>query len=475
MTFQTFLTPWIKGYDLGVGVDMPSGTRMARVVEPIGDGVDKAGGAIGTFRITRIADSRGLQKALGIDVEASYGAGAFGAGVSARISFAQDQEINEQSLFLCVILSIELGFISIDDPKLTAAAAAASNDAGLFQGRYGDMFVSGLASGGLFAAVMTFRTRDAKESQAISTKLEGSYGLFSASAEVRLKEVQTSFHSDLDITVYHEGGPADLVYTEHLEDPRQMLELARRFAESFEQRPEAVAVPYSVAISPIQIAEGPPPPNAAEVQHAADVLMLCSKRRDVLMDTISTLSYVQDHPERYDPAGASPEAVSAALAGAQSDLDLVADCAGAALRNKAAAMTPEEYARSKGVDYPAYLPPQPPPIPLAIADGTTVPDFKTCTSWGMCEGLAKGAQLTLRQTTGGAESATFNIADVVPPVGTPVALGATVTITVSPPLTTPPKDGKSIADRIAEQTKSSTVLDGGGAAKGVFSKLLKPK
>lgn len=433
MAFQTYLAPWIRGYDLGVGIDMPSGARMARCVEPDADGVEDAAGASGEFTVSRITDSSSLQKSLGIDVEASYGAGAFGAGVSARLNFAQNQSIDEQSLFMSVIMKVELGFLSIDAPRLTTAAAAAANDAGLFQARYGDMFVSGLARGGLFTAVMHFHTRNSEEAQSISTQLEGSYGLFSAEASVRLENVQKNFNTELTISVYHEGGPVDLITVDKLEDPQQMLGLLQRFAQSFVDDPGKASVPYTVSISPIQIAEGPVMPNAQEIQHAADVLLLCARRRDALMDAIAKLTYVQDHPDRYDPAaGAEPAAVATALEGAQADLDLVADCAAAALRDRAHAATPEEYAKAREVVYPAYRALDPAPKPIDIANGTVVPDFSICTSWDMCEGLAAGASVALREAKGGASAPAWSYVSSEPPAGAAVPVGQVVTITTAP-------------------------------------------
>lgn len=431
MAFQTFTTPWVKGYDLGVGIAMPSGSRMARSVEPSADGVNAAKGSIGNFQVTRITDSSSLQKSLGIDVEASYGAGAFGAGVSARMSFAQSQEINEQSLFLCVMMTIELGFQSIDDPKLTAPASAAAGDAPLFQSRYGEMFVSGMATGGLFAAVMNFHTKDSKEAQQIAASLKGSYGLFSGAASTSFKKVQEEHHTELGITIYHEGGPVDLIETEHLEDPQAMLDLAMKFAQAFRDDPSSAAVPYLVQISPIQIAEGPSLPNAIEVQHAADVMLLCARRRDALLDAISNLTYVQDHLDRYDQEnGATADQIANAIAAAESDLDLVANCAASALRDRANALTPEEYAKSQSATYPAYTALVPGPRLIAEPEGTEVPDFSTCTSWEECLIVARAAQIEVKRVIGDVRPK-WQVIRCDPPARTPVPIGKVVEVTVS--------------------------------------------
>jgi hypothetical protein len=81
---------------------------------------------------------------------------------------------------------------------------------GVFAQRYGNMFVRGLDRGGLFLGVFRLDVHSEKDQQDISAKLEGSYGLFSASVATRVNEVRSHYRCDALVSMYHEGGPVDL-------------------------------------------------------------------------------------------------------------------------------------------------------------------------------------------------------------------------------------------------------------------------
>src|SRR6185503_6445007 len=93
MAIHQLTVPYTPGYDFGVGVDLASGSPMGKVVGGEATEVAQAGGAAVDIRIQRIETTSDLEKVLGVDAEASYGCGAFGAGVSARFSFAKNSKI----------------------------------------------------------------------------------------------------------------------------------------------------------------------------------------------------------------------------------------------------------------------------------------------------------------------------------------------------------------------------------------------
>lgn len=143
---------------------------------------------------------------------------------------------------MAITAQVALENLSIDDPQLSASAAELAGRQDAFNGRFGNMFVRGIGRGGLFVAVLRFDTRNSEESESISAKLSGSYGAFSAEASTNISEVQKEFHSDLFISVYHEGGPIDLTMGE-ITDPRELYVMLQGWLKSFQVIPSRTPCP----------------------------------------------------------------------------------------------------------------------------------------------------------------------------------------------------------------------------------------
>lgn len=358
--------PYRDNYDFGIGVDLATGSPMNRAVK--GDvrdvsGVVGAGGATASYDISRIHSTAELEKKLGIDVEASYGCGAFGS-VSGRFDFAQSSKIQNSSLFLAITATVGLEVLSIDDPTLTEAAQEAASRPADFAGRYGNMFVRGVGRGGMFVGVLQINTTSSEDAMAVSSEIEGAYGLFSASAKMKFEEVQKKFRNDIRITVYHEGGPIDLTMND-ITDANQLYTMLQQWLKSFQDDPVRNARPYYATLAPIAIANGAPAtPNAAQVQHAQDVLVLCAKERSVILDGLNLMEFISQNPSRYDfIPPTTPADITKAFVGYQSDLDLVAAAASQAINDSTKAVTPAEYASKVVKPYPQGKPPTPMPTP----------------------------------------------------------------------------------------------------------------
>ena len=359
--------PYQPGYDYGKGADLATGSPMGHVVDGSFSGVDDATGAVSTFDIRRIHSTAELEKALSISVEASGGCGCFSA--SGRFDFAQSSKIQSNSLFLCISARVTLPFHGIDQPKLSPTAAAIMNDPELFASRYGNMFVSGVGRGGMFMSVLQIDTASSEEAQSISMELSGSYGLFSAEAKMKMSSLEKHFHEDIRVTVYHEGGPVNLLMGDFT-DPSQMYELLRQWLNAFQNDPSANAVPYFVTLAPITIADGPVPPNAAQIQKTQDVLKLCARERSVCMDQMNLMEYIVQNPGRFAFSGATTLAsVVSAFKGYESDLDVLADAASAAIKDPTQAAFPVEFAAKNGREYPMGIPPNPLPDAAQGAKG----------------------------------------------------------------------------------------------------------
>jgi hypothetical protein len=360
MPLKQVTAPYAHGYDFGVGVDLASGSPMGMVVKGIASGVTGAGGSIASFDVSRIRQTSELEERLGIDVQASYGVGAF-AGVSARFNFAKTSKVQSSSLFMAITARVELEFISIDEPVLAPPAANIVNRQDVFSERYGNMFVRGIGRGGLFVGVLRIDAATSQSSDAISAELEGSYGLFSADAKMKFEKVRQNHRSEIHISVYHEGGPVNLALNS-LDDPVELYTMLQKWLDSFQSDPESNSRPYYVTLAPITAADGPIPPNLAQIQHAQDVLVMCAKQRSRTMDHINLLEYIAHQPHRFEfEEPTTPGTVLTALNNYQSDLDTIAATASRAMNDISRAVSTSEHAVEEGIAYPKGMLPDPLP------------------------------------------------------------------------------------------------------------------
>jgi len=430
MAIHQITVPYLRGYDFGIGADLASGSPMGKVVDGAATPVQQAVGGTVNFQVQRVHSTSELEQALGVDVDASYGCAAFGAGVSARFSFAKNSKIQSSSLFMSVIAQVNLAFLSIDDPALTADAAPLVDKTDIFTSRFGNMFVRGIIRGGLFVGVLRVDTASAEESEQISGSLKGSYGAFSAEAETKFEDIAKRYHSEIFVQMYHEGGPADLQITDPAK-PLQLLENANKFLQSFQASPDQVAVPYGVTLAPVTIARGPLPLNAAETEHAQDVIVFCARRRSVLLDQLNLLEYVTDNSGKYDWSGVDPADVRAAAQATQSDLDLIARCASRAMNSPRTAVMPADLAAEEGTSFGQAALPDPMPV-LKAGQTVPVPDVTAKATWTDCQAALVAAGLVPVQQEAPLPPGDFKVLSVTPPAGTPVPEGSPVTVTTNP-------------------------------------------
>jgi hypothetical protein len=357
----TITIPWRAGYDFGIGADLASGSAMNLAIDGTASDVSGSRGASVDFRIERIKTTSDLEEVLGVSAAANYGSSCFGAGVSARFGYASSSRIQTSSLFMAVFARVELAFKQIDRVALNTDAAAYVGRPNDFNQRFGNMFVRGISSGGMFVGVMQIDTTSEESAREISAKLSGSYGLFSGSAEFGFKEMQKNYRSDIRISMYHEGGPVDLTIND-IGDPNELLRNVQLFLQSFKTDPDSVSVPYAVTLAPLSMALAPLPPNQVELEHAQDVIVECAKRRSKLYDQLHLCQQIIDVPARYDFSnGADLDAFRGAAENAEMDLELIKKCASRAMNNAADAVLPEAYSRLQSTEYPLLKMPSPLP------------------------------------------------------------------------------------------------------------------
>ncbi len=460
---QTQLTvPVRDGYNFGVGADLLSGAPMNKsVISDEINSVAGAGGATVNFVVQRIQTTHDLEQSLGIDAEASYGSPSFGAGVSARFNFAKSAKIQSNSLFMTVTVTVKLRVLSIDSPTLTPEASKLVDRPDIFAQRFGNVFVRSLERGGIFIGVLRVDTSSSEESEKIDSELKGSYGLFSADAKVRFSEVEKNFRSDVFVQMYHEGGPVDLGITDPT-DPLELLRNANLFLSSFRTRPEDVAVPYLVTLAPITIATGPFPPNEIDLGHAQDVMRFCATRRSTLLDQLNFLQLIVDRPSRFDFSnGANLREIAVAAAATQTDLDLVASCASAAINSPSKAKFPKDFALADGKVFPSATMPEIFPVGKPRPPGEkVVPNFL---------GLTLTAATSLSQQAG-VPFGEFSPSNDQAPFGGPflqvLSLGLTNEDGI---LIFHPHSDDQIVVAFQEQPPGSTLLPGGTVSLGFGS------
>jgi hypothetical protein len=434
MPIRQVAVPYRQGYNIGVSADLATGSPMGKAVDGVATKVQGAGAATVSFSVKRIQTTEELEEALDIDAEASYGCAAFGAGISARFSFAKNSKIQTSSLFMLVTAQVELAFESVDDPALTQDADNLLDRPDIFNLRYGNVFVRGVQRGGLFVGTLRVDTTSAQESTAISTELAGSYGLFSADAKAKFNSLQRKYNCSVYVDMYHEGGPVDLKIND-ITNPNDLLDNANRFLESFRTQPEdTVAKPYFVTLAPVSIARSVKlPPNTADVEHAQDVLVACTKARSRILDKLNLLEFVLANAEKFTfELGVGPRELAAVQANFEMDLDIVAQSASAAINSPVKAKMPGAFAIEKGKAYPNGILPENMPRPIA-GKMTKVPNFSNCANWQQCVALAAQFGLVAQQQIAtNVEPSTFKVLSFSPPFDYDVTEGAVVTITTQP-------------------------------------------
>ena len=433
MTIRQIDVPYLPGYDLGVSADLATGSPMGKAVDGTATTVQGAGGATVVFSVKRVQSTEDLEQALNIDAEASYGSAAFGPSISARFSFAKKSKIQSSSLFMIVTAEVQLAFESIDDPALTADADNLLDRPDVFGVRYGNVFVRGVQRGGLFVGTMRVDTNSEEQSSSIEAELKGSYGLFSADAKMKFSEVEQKYSSSVYIDMYHEGGPVGLAISD-ITDPKQLLDNVNTFLNSFSAQTEQVAKPYFVTLAPLAIARSVHPPlNSADVEHAQDVLVACTKARSRILDKLNLLEFILANASKFTfQPGVDAGALGAVQTNFENDLDIVAQCAGAAIDSPADAKMPADFAASKGKTYPSGILPTAMPLPVA-GKTATVPDIVNCASWQECNDAITRAGLIAQQTiASNITPSVFKVLSVSPPAGQNVPEGSVVTVTTQP-------------------------------------------
>ncbi len=405
--------PYQNGYDCGIGVNSASGKSRQKGVTGDVSPVETGSGGSGNFYLFKIEKTGELEEHLGISAEASAGVGLFSA--SARFNYAKNSKVQSKSIFLLLVGAKTMGFQQIDKPVLDAEAAALveNGKSDLFFQRYGDCFVRGIQSGGQFFGLIKIDVTSKEDREKIDTSLGGSYGLFSAKVQTNMESALKETKARTSASIYYEGGDVQTA----VQSPEDMLKAFGEWSKSVMSAPK----PYSVQLVPWIIANGPLPPNAADLQTQKDVLMSCARLRSHTMDDMNLLEYIlrpQNQSEfQFEPG--ELETLTKAFAGIQDDYNVIQRAASHALENAANALEPVPFAHQI-LNRPEYAPTSF-TIPKS-ADTTKIkaPDFSSVKTWSEMQELAKTSDVVVRYETVNRNEKTYSFISQDHPAGTPV-------------------------------------------------------
>ena len=414
------------GYDYGIGVKSSTGGRMQLGATGNPTPVKDAAGGSGGFKMLKIEQTSELEDHLGISADASGGVGLFSA--SDRFSFSKDCKVQQNSITLLLTCSQVNGFTQIDRPVLDpeAAALVQNGQVDLFDQRYGDCFVGGLLTGGEFFGVVRIDVKSEQDKQDIENSLSGSYGPFSGDVSLSVQSAMKQTQSHAETFLYYEGGN---VQTKP-QSPAELFAAADEWSKSVLQTPK----PYKALLLPWILANGPNPPNAADLAHQRDVLIACARLRSQILDRLNILEYMglPEHQDEFVLTAPYPDRIAQLHAAVSQDYDLTQQAASFAINNPKLAVEPEPYARTiQGLAsyaltlLPADLPKR--------KDGSAikVPDFSQVTDSKAMNDLAAANRLTVHVVATDPQSppgTAYQFISQDPAVGTPVGAGATVTV-----------------------------------------------
>ncbi len=304
------------GMEYGVGIDTPSGKSRNAAVLGSPTSIPNASGSIVNFSLSQVTSDEDLQRSLGVSVSASGGVGCFSA--SASVDFAQKCHVHSHSVFLLVLVEVNLAFSQIKSPQIDPAAAAklANGDSTRFQEMYGDAFVRGMQTGGRYYAVAEIATSDQLEQESLSISLKGSYGPFSAKGSFSSSFSQAISNKSLKITSSHEGGVV----------PREALTLedVQNTAATFAATVEGKAVPYAALLNNYSILDLPNPPNYIDLQQQLDVLSFCAQQRNSIWTHLNDVNYILDNPGQFETGAGTYDTTPLVAYRAALETDLLA-------------------------------------------------------------------------------------------------------------------------------------------------------
>jgi hypothetical protein len=154
------------------------------------------------------------------------------------------------------------------------------------------------------------------------------------------------------VFLHTEGG--SLIGHEHPTTPEDLLAAHAAWFNSLvgpDGKGTDLKRPYTVQALPYTIADGPLPPNSADLKNQLDVLARCSMLRSATLDNLNLVTYVMEHGGQFDFGPTTAADLSAACVALGKDLQHIAKTASHALDHPEDAQWPEVYDTSDGYKF----------------------------------------------------------------------------------------------------------------------------
>lgn len=281
---------FIDGMKPGHGINVLAGDDLPNIaVEGVLTPITVAEGQRITRQLIRIEDVASLHKSLGVDVSASgfY----YGYSANAKMSFADECNVNSHSTYLMVHVEVKNAFVSIDNPVLTQDAIdlLTAQKPDRFRERFGDVFIVGLNTGGEYFALYELSGTSESEKEQLSVEVNAAFqGLvMSADLGVKIRGMTESSHDHLEVNVFTFQSGGD--NTSGDSTPEQIMAKSHDFAQSVSGQ---FSVPYSVL--PAAYASLKRPDDAAnpiDVEFQKQALADAFKQRVDMMSLNNDIEY----------------------------------------------------------------------------------------------------------------------------------------------------------------------------------------
>ena len=260
--------------------------------------LEPAGGQQVFYDAKVVSSSLSFTEQLNVSASASLRYGISGSG-SAKTSFLSSFQQNSFTVYVVVQVIVTNAQKLLDLSKARLKLEAAElfvSDPQAFAQQYGDSFIYGLTTGGVFLGVLEMESSSAAEFKQIQASLSGkaNYGLISGSAQANfgqaLQSITSSYQSKA--TILRQGGSGALNET----TPEQLIKDALAF-------PEKVAgdkgFPYEVSLISYNNIPHPPSPSALDVSNQATILERLGDLRRKFLKYQNDLMFALEHQDQF--------------------------------------------------------------------------------------------------------------------------------------------------------------------------------
>ena len=284
-----------NGMSYGVGFDSVSGDVRGDCVI-LTDPESPAGvsGQEVVFKLRQITSSSELSKELNISVSASLKA-QFGK-VSAKASYASQQNINQFSIYLVAQVSVTNPTRRMRNVKLTDEAWNLLEVKGTekFRDRCGDEFLSGITTGGQYTAVLqiTTRTEEEKTNVSVSIRAKGTGGTWKAGADFKLALDKISQEHEVEVTSFQQGGDTTTI-------PDTVEEIIERAVNFPGQVEGDKAFAYSAFFQEYSTLNLPDGMNPIDVEEQKRVIDKLGEYYNSYLDVLSSIEYVFKNSDQF--------------------------------------------------------------------------------------------------------------------------------------------------------------------------------